>query len=370
MRGISKLAHELGLSTGTVSRALNNVPGVHIKTRQRVLEAAQRLGYEPNQAARTLALGQTRSVGFMIDLDPDTAANGDNFFMGVFDGVQSVLTPLGLDLLVLPCPSKQHRFAFLDRLVARRLVDGMILSGTETEDPRIDLLQSARLPFVALGRSAAKTPFSWVDLDFESFAESTVDRLVAGGHRRIAITVPFGDLNFGIIFRDAYKRALAKHGIPFDSNIVFQSGFGEDDGYFLVDAMLDNSEPVTAIILIFEAAAVGIYRRLEELGLRPGRDLAVIGFRDEAIVRHLRPKLTRYQLSLHDVGEALGNALLEQINSQHVSSQPVAQMKIPITLLPGDSDPPRADTPPASASASKAGARRLLLPSDGRAGTR
>jgi DNA-binding LacI/PurR family transcriptional regulator len=278
----------------------------------------------------------------MIDLDPDTAANGDSFFMGVFDGVQSVLTPLGLDLLVLPCPSKQHRFAFLDRLVARRLVDGMILSGTEREDPRIDLLQSARLPFVALGRSDAKTPFAWVDLDFESVVESAVDRLVGRGHRRIAITVPFGDLNFGIIFRDAYKNALAKRGIPYDSSIVFQSGFGEDDGYFLVDAMLDNSEPVTAIILIFEAAAVGIYRRLEELGLRPGQDLAVIGFRDEAIVRHLRPSLTRYQLSLHDVGEALGNALLEQINSQEGASRPVAQMKIPMTLLPGESDPPLA----------------------------
>ena len=344
MRGISKLAHELGLSTGTVSRALNNVPGVHSKTRQRVLEAAQRLGYEPNQAARTLALGQTRSVGFMIDLDPDTAANGDNFFMGVFDGVQSVLTPLGLDLLVLPCPSKQHRFAYLDRLVAKRLVDGMILSGTEKEDPRIELLQSARLPFAALGRSGTKTPFAWVDLDFESVAESAVDRLVAGGHRRIAITVPFGDLNFGLIFREAYKKALARHGIPYDPSIVFQSGFGEDDGYFLVDAMLENSEPVTAIILIFEAAAVGIYRRLEELGLRPGQDLAVIGFRDEAIVRHLRPNLTRYQVSLHDVGEALGNVLLGQINAQNGAPRPVAQMKIPMMLLPGDSDPPRADT--------------------------
>lgn len=342
MRGISRLAHELGLSTGTVSRALNNVPGVHSKTRQRVLEAAQRLGYEPNQAARTLALGQTRSVGFMIDLDPDTAANGDNFFMGVFDGLQSVLTPLGLDLLVLPCPSKQHRFAFLDRLVAKRLVDGMILSGTEKEDPRIDLLQSARLPFATLGRSITKTPFSWVDLDFESVAESAVDRLVAHGHRRIAVTVPFGDLNFGIIFRDAYRKALERHGIAYDPGLVFQSGFGEEDGYFLVDAMLDNPEPVTAIVLIFEAAAIGMYRRLEERGLRPGQDLSIIGLRDEAIVRHLRPNLTRYQVSLHEVGRALGNALLEQINAGEGPAKPLAQVKIPMTLLPGDSDHPLA----------------------------
>ncbi|MDO8360094.1 MAG: substrate-binding domain-containing protein [Devosia sp.] len=346
MRGISRLAHELGLSTGTVSRALNNVPGVHEKTRHRVLEAAQRLGYEPNQAARTLALGQTKSIGFMIDLDPDTAANGDNFFMGVFDGVQSVLTPLGLDLLVLPCPSKQHRFAYLDRIVARRLVDGMILSGTERSDARIDLLQSAGLPFVALGRSdATKTPFSWVDLDFESVATSAVDRLVSQGHRRIAVTVPFGDLNFGIVFREAYRKALARHRLAYDADIVFQTGFGEEDGYFIADAMLDNPDPVTAVVLIFEAAAIGIYRRLEERSLQPGRDLAVIGFRDEAMVRSLRPRLTRYEVSLAEVGSALANALLGQMNADRPAARPTAQVKVSMTLLPGESDPAPAVLP-------------------------
>lgn len=340
MRGISRLARELGLSTGTISRALNNVPGVHEDTRRRVLEAAQRLGYEPNQAAQALALGQTKSIGFMIDLDPDTAANGDNFFMGVFDGVQSVLTPQGLDLLVLPCPSKQHRFAYLDRLVSRRLVDGMILSGTEQSDPRIDLLQSRGLPFVALGRSKTETPFAWVDLDFEGVAEAAVDRLVAQGHRRIAITVPFGDLNFGLVFKTAYQNAIAKHGLPYDPELVFQTGFGEEDGYFLVDAMLDNPDPVTAIVLIFEAAAIGIYRRLEERGMHAGDDLAVVGFRDEAFVRYLRPRLTRFEVSLFEVGAALAGALLDQINASDKTPTPLAQMKVPMRLLAGESDRP------------------------------
>jgi DNA-binding LacI/PurR family transcriptional regulator len=339
MRGISKLASELGLSPSTISRALNNVPGVHEKTRRRVLAAAQQIGYEPNQAARSLALGQTRSIGFMIDLDPDTAANGDNFFMGVFDGVQSVLTPLGFDLLVLPCPSKQYRFSYLDRIVAKRLVDGMILSGTERSDPRIDVLHAAGLPFVALGRSdTTTTPFSWVDLDFESVASSAVDRLVSMGHRRIAVTVPFGDLNFGAVFLNAYKAALGRHELPFDAHLVFQTGFGEGDGYDIVDTMLDQPDPVTAVVLIFEAAAIGIYRRLEERGLRPGRDLSVIGFRDEAMVRSLRPKLTRYEVSLSDVGKALARALMSQIDGDKDAGPRLAQFKVPMTLLSGESD--------------------------------
>lgn len=339
MRGITRLAQELGLSTGTVSRALNDMPGVHERTRRRVLDAALRLGYQPNQAARTLALGQTRSIGFMMDLEPETAASGDSFFMGVFDGVQSVLTPEGLDLLVLPCPSSQHRMAYLDRVVARRLVDGMIISGTDQADPRVELLQSARLPFVTLGRTSADVPFSWVDLDFETVARNAVDRLVAKGHRRIALTVPFGDLNFGEIFRSAFEAALASHGLTHDPALVFRTGFGEQDGYDLVDDLLGQQPRPTAIVLIFEVAAVGIYRRLIELGLRPGRDLAVIGFRDEAVVRHLVPSLTRYSLNLFEVGAALGHALLAQLHSQSDAPVATTQRKIGLTLIDGESDP-------------------------------
>jgi DNA-binding LacI/PurR family transcriptional regulator len=338
MRGLTRLAKELGLSTATVSRALNNMPGVHKKTRQRVHDAALRIGYEPNQAARTLALGRTKSIGFMIDLDPDSASGGDNFFMGVFDGVQSVLEPEGLDLLVLPCPKRQDRFAHLDRVVARRVVDGMIISGTEKVDSRIDLLKSSNMPFVAFGRTDSPHEYSWVDLDFEGVARAAVDRLVAQGHSRIAITVPFGDLNFGAVFHNAYRKALLKHGIRYEPELVFQTGLGEEDGYLLTDALVKAR--ATAIILIFEVAAVGIYRRLDEMGLRPGRDLSIIGFRDEVSVRYLSPRLTRFNLSVFDVGVALAQTMLSQIASKKGERTPTAQITIPLTPVDGKSDGP------------------------------
>ena len=73
----------------------------------------------------------------------------------------------------------------------------MIISGTERADPRIDLLATSNIPFVSFGRTESEHEFSWVDLDFEGVAENCIDRLVSRGHSRIAITVPFGDLNFG-----------------------------------------------------------------------------------------------------------------------------------------------------------------------------
>src|SRR5687767_4071767 len=104
MKGIRRLAQHLEISIGTVSRALNGRPDVNEATRRRVLEAAAELGYVPNQSGRSLRQGTSNTIGFMIDLSGETAANSDNFFMGVFDGVQSAFARHKLDLIVLPCP--------------------------------------------------------------------------------------------------------------------------------------------------------------------------------------------------------------------------------------------------------------------------
>jgi DNA-binding LacI/PurR family transcriptional regulator len=340
MRGLSKLADELGLSTGTVSRALNGKPGVNDLTRRTVMEAAQRLGYQPNQAARTLASGRTGAIGFMYEVYPEVATIGDSFFVGVIEGIQRVLTPMGLDLVVFPCPSWQPRLTYLDRLVARRLVDAMILSNTDRIDPNIDLLQAAGLPFVTFGRSEAEKEFAWVDLDFEHVVEVSIERLVSGGHRRIAVTVPFGELNHGHLFLECYRRTLKAHGIPFDPDLVFRTGLAPDEGYLLLDELIDRPAPPTAVLLMYEGAAVGMYRRLAERGLLPGRDLAVVGLRHEDGIRHLKPSLTCFDLSLADVGSALANAILAQISPDKAGKGVLPQVKVPMHLREGESDPP------------------------------
>jgi DNA-binding LacI/PurR family transcriptional regulator len=338
MRGIARLAKELGISTGTVSRALNGRPDVSEATRELVLATAKRLGYAPNQAARTLALGATRSIGFMMDLDREHAASSEYFFMGVFDGVQSVLAKNGLDLLVLPRPTKTDPIDYLRRYVARGVFDGMILAATQRTDPRIDLLETSGIPFATLGRSLSGRNYPWVDLDFESVAHTSVDRLVAAGHKRIAVTIPTGGINFGPLFEAAYRAGLERNGIVFDPDLVFRADRHESIGYRLVDDLLAVKNPPTAVLLIFETAAIGIYRRLAELGLTPGRDLAIVGFRDEPTVRFLSPSLTCFSASLQDIGEDLARALLSRIPAyaDQFAAAPTGRLA-PLVLRPGDS---------------------------------
>jgi DNA-binding LacI/PurR family transcriptional regulator len=340
MIGIKRLAQHLDISIGTVSRALNGRPDVSEETRRRVLEAAAELGYVANQSGRSLRQGTTKTVGFMIESGADTAGNSDNFFLGVFDGVQTVLSRHNLDLVVLPCPTDEDPAQYLQRIVARRLVDALIISATHRRDRRIELLDAAHIPFIALGRSETRAgDHPWLDLDFEGVAGRAIDRLVAKGHRRIAVGVPSNDINLGFVFLEGYKTALARHGIACDPSIVIRAASSEQGGYQIAHELLALRERPTAVVLHYEMMAIGLYRRLAEAGLTPGRDLAVIGFRESPLARFLSPTLTCFRMSLRDLGIALGESLLASMPSYaETYPQGIVHRLWPMELVAGESD--------------------------------
>src|SRR5581483_2805335 len=306
--GIRDVARHLSMSISTVSRALNGRPDASIETRERVRLAAAELGYFANHFGRSLRRGVTGSIGFVIKTSHSSTGQGDTFFMGVFDGLQSVLNRHQLDLVALLCPSQENPEEYLKRMVSRGFVDGLVISGTRRNDPRISFLANRQLPFVALGRSETDAGHSWIDIDFEDMASEAIDRFVANGHRRIAIASPH-HVNFAHIFKASAQKALAAHGLALDRQYVFRSSASEAGGYAIARRLASLPIRPTAIAMSNEAMTAGLYRGLEEAGYLPGRDIAVIG-RDSPNTRFLSPRLTHFHLSLRDLGIAIGEALL------------------------------------------------------------
>ncbi|BCH61208.1 LacI family transcriptional regulator [Agrobacterium vitis] len=339
MKGIHQLAKHLDISIGTVSRALNGRPDVNAETRRRVLEAAEQLGYVANQSGRSLRKGTTNVIGLMIESGKDNVDNSDNFFFGVMDGLQTVFARHNLDLVLLPCPADEDPLEYLQRMVARRLVDAMIISATQRVDKRIDLLIKTKIPFVSLGRSTSGGSHTWIDLDFAGVANSAVDRLVSKGHRRIAIAAPCTDINLGTVFTDAYQAALERNDLTFDPALVLRAKSSESGGYSVGSELLALDPRPTAIILIYELMAIGLYRRLAEAGVIPGRDIAVIGFREAPRARFLQPTLTCYRLSLEDLGVELAETLLASMPDYAETYRTHARNSLwPLELVPGESD--------------------------------
>ncbi|MDQ0458217.1 LacI family DNA-binding transcriptional regulator [Rhizobium paknamense] len=338
MKGIRQLAQHLDISIGTVSRALNGKPDVNEETRRRVLAAAEAFGYVANQAGRALRKGSTGIIGFMMQTGHDITGHGDTFFMSVFDGVQTVLARHHLDLVALLCSSEEDPDAYLQRVVARGFADGIILSATRMRDHRFKTLSRAQIPFISLGRSQSHTGPMWFDLDFEGMADTAMNRLVAKGHSRIAISRPYGDINLGYIFEARCRDALAQHGLRLDDTQVFHSSPNEAGGYQLAQDFLSSPDRPTAMVLLNEATVIGFYRGLEEAGLRPGHDVAVIG-QYSPMAEFLVPRLTCFRPSLRELGIALAESLLSTMPAfaEHYAQAP-RQCLWPMTLVEGESD--------------------------------
>ncbi|ACP23011.1 probable transcriptional regulator protein, LacI family (plasmid) [Sinorhizobium fredii NGR234] len=338
MKGIRRLAQHLDISIGTVSRALNGRPDVNEETRRRVLAAAKELGYVANQSGRSLRQGTTNIIGFMMQTGAEITGQGDTFFMSVFDGVQAVFARHKLDLVALLCSSQEDPADYLRRVVARGFADGMILSATQRHDPRVELLSERNIPFVTLGRTLTDAGQPWLDLDFEGMAQASIDRLVARGHRRIAITRPHDDVNLGYVFVERCREALASHGLTLDEDLIFRSTPNEAGGYQIGRDLLALDDRPTAIVLINETIAIGFYRALSEAGVRPGRDIAVIG-RYSPHAQFLSPSLTCFQLSLRDLGVALAETLLATMPAfRHHYPSTTANTLWPMELVEGASD--------------------------------
>jgi len=338
MIGIRRLAEHLNISIGTVSRALNGKPDVNEETRQRVLEAAERLGYVPNQSGRALRKGTTNIIGFMMQTGTEITGEGDTFFMTVFDGVQRVFARHQLDLVALLCSSDEDPHDYLRRVVARGFADALIISATRREDPRIEFLAKRKIPFIALGRSQTDAGQPWFDLDFEGMAQAAIDRLVAQGHKRIAITAPHDDVNLGYIFIDRCRQALAAHGLELDDDLIFRSLPNEGGGYDIAQQLLAQKHRPTAIVLVNETIALGLYRGLTEAGVKPGRNISVIG-RYGPQAHFLSPSLTCFKLSLSDLGEALAESLLATMPAfSDIYPLGIVRKIWPMELIAGESD--------------------------------
>lgn len=310
---IKNLAQHLELSIGTVSRALNGKPDVSAETRKRVLDAAVALGYSANASGRSLRRGTTQTVALMLETGQSDLRAGDNFFMRVIDGMQPRLDAEGYDLVILPCHSSTDPTDFLKRVIARGMADAMVVTATRRDDPRIDLLLQSRLPFLTLGRDQHEDRHAWIDLDFPGIVHSTMDRLAALGHHRVAVTAPKGGSNIAHLLQDAYVAAHDRLGLPCDPSLVVPCEVSEFGGNEVTRALLDRPDPPTAILLNHELMAFGVYAALADAGLTPGRDMSVVALRRSRQLRFLHPPVSAFEIDLEGLGTALAEEILRAI---------------------------------------------------------
>lgn len=307
---IQDVANEAGVSTGTVSRVINNRAGVKALTRQQVLLAMQRLNYRPDTAARELSLRQTTRVGLSI-------AAGNRRLIPYF--------VLFLEYLINELQTDGYR---LEEIPSRSdglpewLTDAVVLFGAHDDDPRLGYLQQQSIPFVLVGHHPG---VRWVMPDDYHGGRQATEHLLRLDHREI---VHLSGYMSNQSFQDRYQGhcdALQAVGVQPRRDYLLDGDFTSLGGYRAVRKSLEQGLRFSAIFAASDEMAVGAIAALEDMGLRVPTDVSVVGFDD---LPEIGEGLTTIR---QDIGKIAATAV--KLLKQGLLGQPVQHEVVPVQLI-------------------------------------
>jgi len=317
---IKDLARELDLSITTISRALNGYSDVGEKTRQRVIETAQKQGYRPNRNAQRLVTQRTHNIAW-VQADSDRKFV-DPHFIEVMAGVLRGARAGNYDI-VLSSDTPEQQLATYDRYVKDNSVDGFIIDLPQPNDPRISFLLEAQKPFVVHGREALNDQYGWVDIDNFGIYYDLTRLMVANGHKKIAFVNGDENFVFAVNRRCGVHAALDDLGLPRDTVRIFNTVHPMGDaGYQLTEQVLEDSS-VTAILYSSALMAVEGHSAIFQAGRRAGDNLEVGTIDDQLHFLDLTPfagQFTFVRSSLRDAGVAIIEELIRQCEKKGAPS--------------------------------------------------
>ena len=285
---LADVAERAGVSRQTVSNAINNPDLLRPETLVRVQAAIEELGYTPNLAARQLRTRTSRLIGLRLSPAQEFTANMamDRFVRSLVEAAREV----GYHVLLFsggPVAEGERPdpLSGYDDLLRSTAVDAFVVTDTYLGQPQTAVLAARQAPFVAFGRPwddpGAVHP--WVDVDGAAGVEAATAHVHALGHERIAWLGWRPGSPIGEDRRSGWQRAMTARGL---SSTGLEAAVDDTvaDGSAAASALLDDVAP-TAFVCASDTLAVGVLYALSERGLRPGRDVAVVGFDDSQVAQ-------------------------------------------------------------------------------------
>ena len=310
------LAEHLGLSQTTVSLVLNNSPSaksIPQETRNRVIEAAERLNYRPNYFARALRQSRSMSVGVLA---PDLS---EGYFTQVMSGVVEELTSAHYFYFTACHDWKRELIEKYPQMLVERSVDGFLLLNTAADDIAVPV------PVVAISAHIAIENVTNIILDHHRAAELALTHLYELGHRRIAFirgphAIPDAEFRWeGIqqVAREIDLKLDPALTVRIDAaSWSMETGYhpmAPEIGYKPMQALLDKTRDFTAIFCFNDIAAIGAIRALKDAGLTVPGDVSVVGFDDIQSAAYSTPSLTTVRQPLREMGKCGARVLLDRI---------------------------------------------------------
>lgn len=347
---LKKVAGELGVSPSTVSNAYNRPDQLSPELRERVFEAARRLGYSgPDPLGRSLRRRRTGAIGVLYT-DRLSYAFSDPAAVLFLEGVSEATEEAGLGLLLIPGAPREKRDTVAVREAA---VDGMIIFCMAEEDPLLAAALERRLPVVLVEQPPVEG-LPAVVIDDEGASREAAEHLIGLGHERLAVASieltyrPEGGFA-GVVRQRAatyrpsrarlagYEAAVAAAGLPWKRTPVYECVENSPaQGRAAARELLSRNPRPTAILCMSDLLAAGVVAEAAAQGLSVPGDLSVVGFDDVPEAARMNPPLTTVRQPHIEKGQKAGQALISLLRGEPVPEN----FLLPTALVIRDSTAP------------------------------
>lgn len=327
---IKELAKEIGVSSATVSRVINNSGYVSEETRKKVMLAVKKYDYVPNAIARSLSTKDSRSIGVIIaDIE-------NEFFSSMISGISQVADENGYNIhLMNTNEDKKKEHYFLETVKMQQLA-GVIITPVSENDSvtqkKLLKMQASGVPVILVDRDIMGSSFDGVFVDNLAGAYHGVKALVHAGHARIAIITGPGTSKPGRERLKGYLNALVDAGLEVKPEYIISGDFKTEKAYQCTRHLLELQEPPTAIFASNNMTTIGCLKYFTEHKLKPGRDISLMGFDDIEILKLIEYKVSVVARDAKQQGIEAMNLMLGKLQNKELQKEQI-RLDIPYQVI-------------------------------------
>lgn len=324
---IEDVAQKAGVAPSTVSLAINGKPHVSPETRKAVIKAARDLNYQPHSAAKSLATGQSETIGLLIPIELKSVFSSTEFFQKMISGMHRAAGEMNMTLSLQIVESEDEAIERIKYAARSDSVSGSVITHPTSSMPYLEVIREYDYSVVFLGDPVENVPY--VDNDNIKVSRLATEHLISHGHEKIAMLSGPGRFTVSRNRLMGYRSALEETGLPFREELVWESDLNEQSAY---ETVLNNAptEDFSAMYVSVEVQGVGALRALRELSLKVPDDVALVVVGESELSKHLASPLTTVDLNTERLGYLSAKKLIRIVKGKEEEPQLIvpADLKI------------------------------------------
>ncbi len=310
---LKTIASMTNLGVTTVSRALKDAPDISQRTKQRVRLVADEVGYTPNRAGVGLRTGKTNVITLALSLEEEIMGLTSHLVRGIAETLSG--TPY--HLTITPHSRDKSPLESIRYIVETRSADGIILSRTHPDDPRVNYLHKRRVPFATHGRTNGSVVHPFHDFDNERYMMEAIDRLVLKGRSNIAVVAPPEELTYHRHTMQGYNQAIKQHALKPFRKLPFNIENSLDEIEVESHRLFSSAHRPDGIISLSGGSTIAICCGLEKAGLKVGHEVDIVSKQNVNILPRFRKDIEIVNEDMTLAGKELAQQVIDSLNGIH-----------------------------------------------------